>query len=63
MFVAEAPGIIEKMQQDKDSFIQAGAYPKEYFDKLTEIQKDLESRHPELVSDSKEKMMVKDIIY
>lgn len=55
VFVAEAPGIIEKMQQDKDSFIQAGVYPKEYFDKLAEIQKDLESRHPELVSDSREK--------
>lgn len=54
-FVAEAPGIIEKMQQNKDSFIQAGVYSKEYFDKLAEIKKDLEIRHPELVSDSKEK--------
>lgn len=54
-FVAETPAIIDRLQQQKDLLIQAGAYSQEYFDQVQMVQKDLESRHPELVSDAKEK--------
>lgn len=47
VFVQHAPSLIEGLLKDKDSL--ASSYPPDYFDKLTLIKGDLESRHPELV--------------
>ena len=43
-FMEQAPVVIEGLMRDKDSLIQAGAYPQEYFDKLEQISSDIESR-------------------
>ena len=50
MFVANAPEYIDGLLRDKDMLLEAKAYTPEYFQQLTTIRKDLESRHPELVA-------------